>query len=143
VFRGREQRSTEIPVPRIATDARSRILQWLELEAGLPEPDGRAEAEQSLTVGGHEVRHLAPFPDVAVQPQTAIHRVNHPCAARPKFSVIRIRRELVRRFRLDHFGATAAFIRARISLRSLTGWNPFDRGRGRCRRDRAVEHHAL
>src|SRR5690242_6424824 len=64
--RGREQRSTEIPVPRIASDARPRILQWLELEAGLPEPDGRAKSEQSLTIGRHEVRHLAPFPDVAV-----------------------------------------------------------------------------
>jgi hypothetical protein len=97
-------------VPRIATYARSRILQRLELETGLPEADRRAESEQSLTIGGHEVRHLAPFPDVAVQPQTAIHRVNHPSAARPKFSVFRTWRELARRFRPDHFEATAVFI---------------------------------
>jgi len=110
VCRGREQRSTEIPVPRIAANACPRIFQWLELEAGLPEPDCRAKSEQSLTIGRHEVRHLAPFPDVAVQPQTAIHRVNHPSAARPKFSVFRTWRELARRFRPDHFEATAVFI---------------------------------
>jgi hypothetical protein len=97
-------------VPRIPTYARSRILQRLELETGLPEPDRRAESEQSLTIGRHEVRHLAPFPDMAVQPQPAIHRVNHPSAARPKFSVFRTCRELARRFRPDHFEATAVFI---------------------------------
>jgi len=68
VCRRREQRSTEIPVPRVAADTRPRILQWLELEAGLPKPDCRAKSEQPLTIGRHEVRHLAPFPDVAVQP---------------------------------------------------------------------------
>src|SRR6185295_2671887 len=50
VCRGREQRSTEIPVPRIAANACPRIFQWLELEAGLPEPDCRAKSEQSLTI---------------------------------------------------------------------------------------------
>jgi hypothetical protein len=97
-------------VPRVATYARSRILQRLELETGRPEPDRRAESEQSLTIGRHEVRHLAPFPDVAMQPQTAIHRVNHPGAARPKFLVFRTGRPLARRFRPDHFEATAVFI---------------------------------
>ncbi len=97
-------------MPRIAADARSRILQRLELETGLPEPDRRAESKQSLTIGRHEVRHLAPFPDVAVQPQTAIHCVNHPSAARPKLPVFRTCREVVRRFRLDHFETTAVFI---------------------------------
>jgi hypothetical protein len=91
VCRGREQRSTEIPVPRIAANACPRIFQWLELEAGLPEPDCRAKSEQSLTIGRHEVRHLAPFPDVAVQPQAAIHCVNHPGAAGPKLSIFRAR----------------------------------------------------
>ena len=91
VCRGREQRSTEIPVPRIAANACPRIFQWLELEAGLPEPDCRAKSEQSLTIGRHEVRHLAPFPDVAVQPQAAIHCVNHPGAAGPKLSILRAR----------------------------------------------------
>jgi hypothetical protein len=80
------------------------------LETGLAEADRRAESEQSLTIGGHEVRHLAPFPDMAVQPQTAIHRVNHPSAARPKFSVFRTCRKPARRFGPDHFGATTVFI---------------------------------
>jgi hypothetical protein len=76
-------------VPRITADAGAGILQWFELQTGRSEPDRRAEAEQSLTVGRDEVRHLAPFPDVAMQPQAAIHRVNHPGAAGPKFSIFR------------------------------------------------------
>jgi hypothetical protein len=74
-------------VPRIAAHARAGIFQRFELQAGLTEPDRHAESEQSLTIGRDEVRHLAPFPDVAVQPQTAIHRVNHPVAAGAKFSI--------------------------------------------------------
>jgi hypothetical protein len=61
-----EQRPTEIPMPGLATHASAWILQWLELETGLVEPDRRTESEQALTIGGHEMRHLAPFPDVAV-----------------------------------------------------------------------------
>lgn len=94
-------------MPRIATYARSRILQRLELETGLPEADPRAESEQSLTIGRHEVRHLAPFPDVAVQPQTAIHRVNHPRAAGPKFPILRTCEGLVRSFQTCHVIAAA------------------------------------
>jgi hypothetical protein len=55
-------------MPRIAADPRAGILQRLELETALPEPDRLAESEQSLSIGRDEVRHLAPFPDVAVQP---------------------------------------------------------------------------
>jgi hypothetical protein len=94
-------------VPRIAAGARPRILQWLELEAGLPEPDCRAKSEQSLTIGRHEVRHLAPFPDVAVQPQAAIHRVNHPGTAGAKFSILRtLGQRLLRSLRSGHFFTT-------------------------------------
>ena len=66
--RRREQGTAEIPVPRIAAYARAGILQRLELETGLSEPDRRTESKQPLTIGRDEMRHLAPLPDVAVQP---------------------------------------------------------------------------
>jgi len=93
-------------VPRIPPDARARIFQRFELEAGLTEPDGRAKSEQPLTIGRDEVRHLTPFPDMAVQPQTAIHRVNHPGTAGSKLSIFRTCLRLARPVRSTHFGAT-------------------------------------
>jgi hypothetical protein len=76
-------------VPRIAANASAGILQRFELETGFTEPDHRAESKQSLTIGRDEVRHLAPLPDVAVQPETAVHRVYHPVAAGPKLQIFR------------------------------------------------------
>jgi hypothetical protein len=93
-------------VPRISTDARARIFQRFELEAGLTEPDGRTKSEQPLTIGRDEVRHLAPFPDMAVQPQTAIHRVNHPGTAGSKLSIFRTCQGLARWVRAAQFSTT-------------------------------------
>ena len=59
-------------------------------------PDRRAVAQQALTVGRHEVRHRPPLPDVAVQPEAAVHRVDHPLAARAKLSIRRTGRGLAR-----------------------------------------------
>jgi hypothetical protein len=100
-------------MPRVAADARAGILQRFELETGLTEADRRAESEQSLAIGRDEVRHLAPFPDVAVQPQAAIHRVNHPGAAGSKFSIFRTCQGLVRWLPRCHFSTTAASIALR------------------------------
>src|SRR5437762_675352 len=97
-------------MPRIAADARSGVLQRFELKATFPESDRRTEPEQSLSIGRDEVRHLAPFPDVTVQPQTAIHRVNHPGATRPKFSILRTGDRLACWLRTGHFSATAMSI---------------------------------
>ena len=94
-------------MPRVAANARTWILQRFELKPGFAESDRRAKAKQSLPIGRDEVRHLAPFPDVAVQPQTAIHRVNHPRAAGPKFPILRTCEGLVRSFQTCHVIAAA------------------------------------
>jgi len=97
-------------MPRITADARARVLQRFELETALPEPERLAESEQPLTISGDEVRHLAPFPDVAVQPQAAVHRVNHPGTAGPKLSIFRTCQGLSRWLRSAHFSTTTVSI---------------------------------
>jgi len=101
-------------MPRIAPNARAGIFQRFELETGFPESDRRAESKQSLTIGRDEVRHLAPFPDVAAQPQTAIHRVNHPGSAGPKLSILWTCDRLAGRLRTCHFSATAVSIELQL-----------------------------
>jgi hypothetical protein len=100
-------------MPRIAADPRAGILQRLELETALPEPDRLAESEQSLSIGRDEVRHLAPFPDVAVQPQAPVHRVNHPRTTGLKLSIFRTCQRLFRRLRSAHFRTTPLSIELR------------------------------
>jgi hypothetical protein len=68
-------------VPRIAPQARSRILQWLELKPVGRNADGTAIREQERPVRRYEVGELAAFPLMAVQPQATVHRVDHSIAA--------------------------------------------------------------
>jgi hypothetical protein len=67
-------------MPRLTTLSGAWIFQRLELEAGGRQPYGTSVRQQSLSVGGDEMRHGAPVPDVAVQPEPTVHRVNHPIA---------------------------------------------------------------
>jgi hypothetical protein len=54
--------------------------------------------EESRSIGGHEVRHWAPHPDVPVQPESAVHCVNHAVAAQGKLHpLIHQRRGVTRR----------------------------------------------
>jgi hypothetical protein len=62
------------------------------------------------------VRHLAPFPDVAVQPQAAVHRVNHPGATGAKFSILRaLGQRLLLPLQSGHFCTTAVCSNTLIS----------------------------
>jgi hypothetical protein len=67
-----------MPDLELAPLAGARVLERLVLEAVLAESDGGAVGEQRGAVGGDEVRHRRPAPDVAVQPEAAVHRVRHP-----------------------------------------------------------------
>ena len=73
-------------MPSIPAFAGSRILQRLELKTMGRDAHFGAVVEQPLFVGRDEMRHAPAFPHVAVQPETAIHRVNHAVAAPFKFS---------------------------------------------------------
>ena len=82
-----QQITDEIPMPRIASNTIARVLERLVLEAGDRKTHGATIFDQTLAVGGHEVGHgLAP-PDVAMEPQTASHRVNHPLAPERELAI--------------------------------------------------------
>jgi hypothetical protein len=68
-------------MPCVAADAGARILEWLVLQASGGEPHGAPVLEEELAVRGNEMRHPLAPPDVAVQPEAAVHRVDHSVSA--------------------------------------------------------------
>ena len=67
-------------MPGVAPDSGAGILQGLELESVVGQTDGAAIGEQQLAIGRHQVRHPSSLPQVAMQPEAAIHGVDHPIA---------------------------------------------------------------
>ena len=76
----REESPDEIPVPCRASLAGPGILQRLVLQPVRCETNGRAVLEEQQAIGADEMRHGCAQPDVAVQPQSAVHGVDHPVA---------------------------------------------------------------
>jgi hypothetical protein len=74
-------------VPGVAADARARILERLVLETASREAYGTPILEESLAVGGNEMRHALAAPEVAMQPESAIHGVDHSVPAPLEFEV--------------------------------------------------------
>ena len=71
-------------MPGIATEARSWILEGLELEAVFRESQQFPEFQQARTIRRHDMRHSASVPYVPVQPDSAVERVDHPVATTGK-----------------------------------------------------------
>jgi hypothetical protein len=74
-------------MPRVASNTSAWILEWLVLQPGNWKTNGAAILDQTLATGGDEVSHRATLPHMAVQPQAAFHRVDHPFAAKRKFAI--------------------------------------------------------
>ena len=68
-------------MPRVAACTRTRILQRLELESPCCDANASTIGEESHSVRGDEMGHWPTLPDVTVQPEATIHRVNHPLPA--------------------------------------------------------------
>ena len=77
-------------MPCLATHGRSGILEWLVLKAGHGKSDGEAVLDQPHSIGGYEMGHGAALPYVPVQPEPAIHRVDHPLFAKLELAIRRI-----------------------------------------------------
>jgi hypothetical protein len=67
-------------VPRIAALAGAGILERLELKSAFVQANRPSISKKAPSVGGHEVRHLLPLPDVTVKPEATVHCVDHPIA---------------------------------------------------------------
>lgn len=70
------------------------VLQPLAGYPGTPPP-----YEQPLLVARHEVRQPLAEPEMAVKPQTAAHRVDHPFATSPELGPFELQRDEVLRRR--------------------------------------------
>jgi hypothetical protein len=68
-------------MPGVAPLAGARILQRLSLQALVRQTHTATIREQSIAIGGHEMCHTAAKPDMAVEPESAVHRVDHSIAA--------------------------------------------------------------
>jgi hypothetical protein len=76
----RQPGTDEIPVPGIAPNPIPGITQRLVLQPFAVQPGLAAVGNQKFTTTGDEMRHRMPSPDMAVQPKTAGHRMDHPLA---------------------------------------------------------------
>jgi hypothetical protein len=68
-------------MPGVAANAGAWVLEWLVLQASGGEAHRAPVLEEELAVRGNEVRHPLAPPDVAVQPEAAVHRVDHSVSA--------------------------------------------------------------
>jgi hypothetical protein len=75
-------------MPGITADARSRILQRLELKPGFRQTHRPSVLDQALSVCRHEMGHPVPLPHVTVEPQPTIHRVDHPITTLRELEVV-------------------------------------------------------
>jgi hypothetical protein len=66
--------------PRFAALLGARVLEGLVLQPLLREPQRIAVGHQTRAVGAHQVHQRLALPHVAMQPETAVHRVNHSVA---------------------------------------------------------------
>jgi hypothetical protein len=73
-------------VPGVSTNAAARILERFELERFGGDAHTPAIGEEQCSVRGDEVRHGPPLPYVSMEPQTAIHGVDHPIAPGAKLA---------------------------------------------------------
>lgn len=116
-------------MPGLAAFAGAWILERLFLESLVRQPGPAPPREQAFAVRGDKVRHASAEPDVAVEPEAAVHRVDHPVATSREFPGLVVRRALVRH-------------RPTIAPGLLAEQLPFDQG-GRQRRHTADKHRAL
>lgn len=69
-------------MPRIAALTAARVLERMILQPFGGNADARTPGQEPLTIHGDQVRHRAPKPHVAVQPEPAVHCVQHSLATR-------------------------------------------------------------
>jgi hypothetical protein len=74
-------------MPRVASHAATWILERFVLQAGTWKTHRASIGDQALAIGGDEVRHWVTLPEMAMEPQAAIHRVNHPLTSQRELTI--------------------------------------------------------
>ena len=78
-------------MPCVAAFAGAWVLEGFVLESPLGEPNVGSVGEELLLVRRDEMRHRAPLPEMTVQPQATVHRVQHSLAPVRELAPGRIR----------------------------------------------------
>src|SRR3954470_4124027 len=73
-------------MPGIATDPGTWILERLELKSLGRNSSAASVGEEALSVSRDEMRESPSLPHVAMEPEAAIHGVDHSVAARAEFA---------------------------------------------------------
>ena len=74
-------------MPRVSAFTRSRILQRFELKTFSGDTNPSAIREKLHLVRRDEMRHRSTLPDVTVQPEAAIHCVQHSVPSALEFAM--------------------------------------------------------
>ena len=82
-------------MPGFAPFTGARILQGFSLQALVRQPDATAVRDQAIAIRGHEVRHGPTEPDMAMEPEAALHRVDHSIATPRELAWAFVRRRVV------------------------------------------------
>jgi hypothetical protein len=114
-------------MPCVASHASTWILERFVLEAGDWKSHGASIFDQTLSISGDEVCHWTTLPEMAMEPQAAIHRVNHPLASQRKLTIGTI---VERAVTVDR---SAAHSRTAAMSGSVAGDSPLEG----CRRERS------
>lgn len=78
-------------MPRVAAHAGPGVLEGLELESRQRETGASPILEQQPSVRRDEMGHWSSLPDVPMEPEASIHRMNHPLAPRCELPIWRCR----------------------------------------------------
>ncbi len=73
-------------MPGVTPHGRSRVAQWLVLQAMRGNTKRRAIGEQTRLIGAHQMHHRATEPDMTMEPETTVHRVDHAIATLGKLA---------------------------------------------------------
>jgi hypothetical protein len=73
-------------VPCVASLSVTGVTQRLELQAFGVEANGASVVDQLRAVGRDEMRHGAPFPNVAMKPEPAGHGIDHSFSPFPELA---------------------------------------------------------
>ena len=78
-------------MPRVASLTGARILQRFFLESLVRQPHAAPVREQEVAIGRDEVCHGPAEPGVTMEPETTVHRMNHPVATSREFPRLCVR----------------------------------------------------
>lgn len=77
----------EVPVPRVLSSTRPRILEGFELKPLGRKPNVPTIGEKAFSISRDQMRHRVTLPAMTVQPEATVHCEDHPVTTTREFAV--------------------------------------------------------